>query len=99
MFARARTLGSHVLSRSIRIHRCNASIKLTLHAARSFDRDREFASSARHSARVYYFRMYLAIVILGSMHGLIFLPDLLSFVGPPLVLLVMKRQNSKLKGS
>jgi Niemann-Pick C1 protein len=32
--------------------------------------------------RVYYFRMYFAIVLLGASHGLIFLPVLLSLVGP-----------------
>ncbi|CAO2833728.1 unnamed protein product [Amaranthus hypochondriacus] len=32
---------------------------------------------------VYYFQMYLALVILGFLHGLIFLPVLLSLFGPP----------------
>ncbi|KAI4388512.1 hypothetical protein MLD38_000833 [Melastoma candidum] len=32
---------------------------------------------------VYYFQMYLALVILGFLHGLIFLPVILSLCGPP----------------
>lgn len=32
--------------------------------------------------RLYYFRMYFFIIILGTFHGLFFLPIILSYIGP-----------------
>jgi len=58
--------------------------------------------------RLYYFRMYIFIIIIGVFNGLMFLPILLSFIGPPADQLLiaeneldemnMVKEDAKLRG-
>ncbi|WOG97708.1 hypothetical protein DCAR_0417049 [Daucus carota subsp. sativus] len=45
---------------------------------------------------VYYFQMYLALVVLGFLHGLIFLPVFLSMFGPPSRCVLIEKQDNRL---
>lgn len=47
--------------------------------------------------KLYYFRMYLFIILLGVFNGLFFLPVLLSWIGPPTDMIeVREQENDKL---
>lgn len=48
--------------------------------------------------QIFYFRMYLAMVLLGATHGLIFLPVLLSYIGKSFLFLTWWDGGSLIEG-
>ncbi|MCO5561434.1 hypothetical protein L7F22_015055 [Adiantum nelumboides] len=50
-------------------------------------------------SQVYCFRMYLALVVLGSLHGLFFLLVFLSLCGPPPMISTSQESNSNMNSS